>query len=264
MRRPIADSIRPDQGLRRAGRRASGKAPIVTRSAALVAFLAVAASPALADAPPPPAITVSGEGLSAAAPDIAILTSAVVSAAPTASAALKANAAAMTKVLAAAKQAGVADRDVGTTGLTVQPQYDYGSGGSNARAPKLVGYEARNALAIRSRAVEKLGELIDALVQAGSNQIENLAFDIAEKDARLDDARRAAMKDARRKAELYAQSAGVKLGPLLALDEDASGAEPSQPFAGRMKAMDAAPATPIARGEQELRVRVTAKWGIEP
>lgn len=233
---------------------------------ALAVALAVAiSSAALAGEAPPPAVSVSGEGVAAAAPDIAILTSGVVTTAPTASAALKANAAAMAKVLTAVKAAGVEDRDVGTTGLGVQPQYDYGSGGSSARAPQLVGYEVRNAVAIRSRAVDRLGELIDALVQAGSNQIEGLAFDVAEKDAKLDEARSAAIKDARRKAELYADSAGVKLGPLLSVEEEASGTEPPvQPFAGRMKAMDQAAATPIARGEQELRVRVTAKWGIAP
>lgn len=225
------------------------------------------ATPAFAQsAPPPPAVTVSGEGTATAVPDIAIITSGVVTRADTAGEALKANAAAMTKALAALKDAGVAERDVGTSGLTVQPQYDYGNGDGGQRAPKLAGYEVRNAVTIRARDIGKLGELIDALVKAGSNQIDGLVFDVADKEARLDEARRAAIADARRKAALYAAEAGAKLGRVLSIDEDASGSEePPRPFAMRAKAMDAAaPATPIARGEQELRVRVTARWGLEP
>lgn len=108
---------------------------------AVALSLALAPAAALAETPPPPAITVSGEGTAAAAPDIAIVTSGVVTSAQSAGAALKANAAAMTKVLAAVKAAGIEDRDVGTTGLGVQPQYDYSTDGSRPRAPKLVGYE---------------------------------------------------------------------------------------------------------------------------
>lgn len=228
-----------------------------------IAALLVLPLPALAqDLPaPPPSVTVSGEGMVAAAPDIAIIQSGVVTRAGAAGEALKANAAAMTKVLAAISQAGVADRDVGTSGLTVQPQYDYGDG-SAPRTPKLSGYEVRNTVTIRSRAVDKLGPLVDALVAAGSNQIDNLAFEVSDQDKRLDDARRAAVADARRKAELYAAAAGAKLGVVISIDEMDVPDGPVRPMAMRAKAMDAAP-TPIARGEQELQVRVTARWRLE-
>lgn len=238
------------------------------RAFAAALLLAACSAPALADDRPrhfaPPSISVTGEGIATAEPDIAIVTSGVVTSGQTAGAALKANAAAMTKVLTAVKAAGVADRDVGTSGLSVQPQYDYGSGGSG-KPPKLVGYEARNSVTIRARAIDKLGELIDQLVAAGSNQVEDLAFDVSNRDSKLDDARRAAAKDARRKAELFAQGAGVKLGRLLSLKEASAEAPPAPPLAGRMKAMAAdAASTPIARGEQELRAQVTARWEIEP
>lgn len=202
-------------------------------------------------------IAVVGEGVATAVPDIAIVTSGVVSRAETADAALKANSAAMTKALAAVRAAGVADRDVGTSGISLQPQYDYQDG----RSPKLAGYEARNAVTIRAREVDKLGGLLDALVQAGSNQIEGLVFDVSDKERRLDEARRAAVADARRKAELYAASAGVRLGELIAIDERAAAPGPVPQMAMRAKAMDAAP-VPIARGEQELRVEISARWGV--
>lgn len=228
---------------------------------ALLAALPVAASAQEAPAPNPPAITVAGEGAAAVPPDLAIIQSGVVTRAAAAGEALKANASAMSKVLAAVKAAGVDERDVGSSGLSVQPQYDYGDG-STPRAPRLVGYEVRNTVTIRSRAVDRLGELIDALVAAGSNQIDNLVFDVSDRETRLDEARRGALADARRKAELYAAAAGVKLGALISLDEQDVAEAPPRPMAMRAKAMDAAP-TPIARGEQELRARVTARWSIE-
>ncbi|RXF75301.1 SIMPL domain-containing protein [Hansschlegelia zhihuaiae] len=232
-------------------------------SAAAGAAIWLAATPAHAADAAPSAVAVSGEGMVATAPDIAIVTTGVVTRAGAAGAALKANAAAMTKVLAAIRAAGIEERDVGTSGLSVQPQYDYGDGGT-PQAPKLVGYEVRNVVTVRSRAVDRLGELIDSLVQAGSNQIEGLAFDVSDREARLDEARRAAIADARRKAALYAEAAGARLGGVLSIEEDPSADEPVRPFAGRAKALQAAaPATPIARGEQELRARVTVRWRLE-
>lgn len=215
---------------------------------------------------PTPSVTVSGEGVAAAAPDRALLTSGVVTRAPTASAALKANAEAMTKTFAAIKKAGIEDRDVGTSGLSVQPQYDYGNTDQGQRAPKLVAYEVRNTVSIRTRNVAGIGDLVDAVVAAGSNQIDGLVFDVSDPVAKLDEARRDAIADARRKAELYAAGTGAKLGaPLMIEEQGDASPEPARPMPMRMKAMDAAaPATPIAQGEQELRVRVSVKWELRP
>lgn len=231
---------------------------------ALAACLASVVPAAAEEARVPPSVTVIGEGGVSAAPDLAIVSSGVVTQAPTAAAALKANAAAMTKVLAAVKQAGIEERDVATSGIGVQPQYDYGADSSNPRSPRLVGYEVRNVVTIRSRAVDHAGDLVDSLVQAGSNQIEGFSFDVSDRNRKLDQARREAMADARRKAELYAAAAGAKLGAPLSIEEETSGnEEPMRPFAMRAKAMDAAPATPIAKGEQELRARVVVRWTLE-
>ncbi len=237
------------------------------KASCLAAILIVAASPiaALAQQPDPrPAVTVTGDGMVSIAPDRAIVTSGVVTRAPTASAALKANAAAMTKVMAALKDVGIADRDVGTSGLSVQAQYDYGEG-SAPRTPKLTGYEVRNTVSIRARDVDKVGDLVDAVVAAGSNQIEGLVFDVSDRTAKLDDARKQAIADARRKAELYAAGAGATLGAPLSIDEqDAAGEGPRpQMFALRAKSADAAAPTPVARGEQEINVRVTVRWELK-
>jgi uncharacterized protein YggE len=127
-----------------------------------------------------------------------------------------------------------------------------------------MGYEVRNTVTVRARDLGRLGELIDGLVGAGSNQIEGLTFDVSDRSTKLDDARKQAIADARRKAELYAAGVGAKLGAPLAIDEmEVGGDEPIRPFVQRAKAMDAAPSTPIARGEQELRARVTIRWALE-
>ncbi|WP_271198936.1 SIMPL domain-containing protein [Methylopila turkensis] len=227
--------------------------------AAAVAAGAARAEPAPGPHARPATISVTGEGSVSVAPDLAVVTSGVVTRAPTAAAALKANAAAMTKVIGALKAAKIEDRDVGTSGVSVQPQYDYGEN----RAPKLSGYEVRNTVTIRARDLDALGGLLDSLVESGSNQIEGLVFDVSDRDKRLDEARRAAVKDARRKAELYAEGLQVTLGEPLTVEERRSPeASPPTPVFMRAKAMDAAPSTPIARGEQELRAEVSVRWAI--
>jgi len=206
-------------------------------------------------------IETSGEGSVSVTPDLAIVSSGVVTTAPGAADALKANAAAMTKVFEAAKRAGVEDRDLATSGLSVQPQYDYGDG-SKPRPPRLVGYEARNTVTVRVRAIETTGAVVDSLVAAGANQIDGFSFDVSNRSEKLDEARRDAVRDARRKAELYAAAAGVKLGRALTIREDADMGEPIRPFAMRAKAMDAAPSTPVAKSDQDLRARATVRWQI--
>jgi uncharacterized protein YggE len=229
---------------------------------------ALFAGPALAQTSPDdtraiPAIVVTGEGVATVTPDIAIVTSGVVTRAETAGEALSANSAAMDKVLATLKAAKVADRDMGTSGLSVQPQYDYGDGSSGSKAPKLVGYEVRNTVTIRARDLDGLGALLDKLVAAGSNQIEGLVFDVADRSKSLNEARRSAVADAREKAELFAEAAKAKLGAVIGIEDQEISDAPVRQFTARAKAMDAAAAVPIARGEQELRARVSIRWALE-
>lgn len=229
-------------------------------AAAAVSVLATGVARAEPGRERPFHITLTGEGVTTAVPDIAIVTTGVVTRAPNAGDALRANAEAMTKVFAAIKDAKIADRDFGTSGLTVQPQYDYGDG----RPPVLTGYEVRNAVTIRARDIDKLGGLLDSIVASGSNQIEGLAFEVSDREAKMDEARRAAVADARRKAELYATSAGVTLGKVEFIQENDAPQGIVRPYAMRMAAKDAAAPTPIARGEQDIRAQVTVRWSIQP
>jgi uncharacterized protein YggE len=213
---------------------------------------------------PPPAITVSGTGTVSAAPDTGHVTAGVVSEAATASEAARANATAMATVLAAIEAAGVEKKDVRTQGFSVTPVYEhYEMVQGRARAPKIVGYRVANQVVVKIRAIDKVGDVLDRVVSAGANEIQGISFSIAEPAPLFDEARKRAVADARRRAEVYATAAGVSLGRLLRLDESAGFVPMPEPRMARMEAAADA-TTPIAAGELDLTVSITASYAIAP
>jgi len=224
---------------------------------ALAVLLSV--SPALADeVRMTRTISLSGHGEVQSVPDVATVTSGVTSEAATASEALAANTQAMNAVFTALKEAGIAEKDIQTSNFMVQPRYNY----PENKAPELAGYVVTNNVTVTARKIGELGGLLDKLVQAGSNQINGIAFSVSEPDAALDEARKRAVEDATRKAKVYAGSAGVTLGPVVMISES-GGYQPPMPM-GRVKAMmaDSAP-VPVAAGEQTLAVDVNITWEIK-
>lgn len=244
----------------------------------LLCFALLAATPALAQpAPPPPSHTphapygaqgmfsISGQGIATAAPDMAVVTSGVVTEATTAREALDANTAAMDKLLASLKSSGLEERDIATSGFSVQPRYVYGQKPDGTQeAPRITGYEVRNTVTVKVRDLGQLGGILDRVVTEGSNQIDGLAFDIADKKTVLDEARRKAFEDAKAKAELFASAAGVKLGRVRELTNNVP-APPMLPRPQMMRAETAKSAdVPVARGEQEIEASVNVIWEIAP
>lgn len=238
---------------------------------ALAFAIALTAAPAFAqDAPPPPpsqrpaVFVLSGEGKASAAPDLAIINSGVVSEGATAREALDANTTAMATLVNAIKAAGIEDRDIATSGFSVQPRYIYSQRNDGTQEPpRISGYEVRNTVTVKVRDLTKLGGILDKAVTEGSNQIDSLSFDIADKKKLYEEARKAALADARAKAELYAEAAGVKLGRLRELSEQAgAGFPPPRPMM-RME-MKAQADVPIERGEQDIAVNITTTWEIAP
>jgi uncharacterized protein YggE len=225
-------------------------------AAALVAATLFAA-PALAEADFPSAISVTGEAQVSAPPDLAQLDAGVASDGKTAREAAEANNAAMSKVLAALKGAGLEDKDYQTSQLSLQPQY-----APNRPGPSpIVGYRASNRVNIKLHDVAKVASVIDTLVTAGANDVGNINFTVTQASKLLDDAREKAIADARRKAEIYAKAAGVTLGAPLSISEEGA---PAPVF--RAKMMRAAPmetSTPIAQGEETLSVTVAVTWAIK-
>lgn len=223
--------------------------------------IALIATPAAAEQPAPPMITVSGEGTVSVPPDLALVDGGVTSEAKTAREASEANNSAMAKVLAALKSAGVDDKDLQTSRLSLFPQYAQQTR-PNGNGPNVItGYRASNRVTIRVRDVTKVASTIDTLVTSGANEVGGINFIVTKASQLLDDARTQAIADARRKAELYAKAAGVTLGKPISISEDGANPPPA-PMMMRKASADFASA-PVAQGEETLRVNVSVSWEIK-
>jgi Uncharacterized conserved protein len=232
--------------------------------AALVATAATSAFAAETAAERAPGrITIVGEGTVNAVPNMATLTSGVVTSASTAREALDANTEAMAGVIEAFKKAGIAAKDIMTDGFSVQPRYVYPEPkDGSSQPPRIDGYEVRNQVIVRVRELAKLGTVLDAAVTTGANQMGGLSFDVAEPAALLDKARSAAVEDAKRKAELYVQAAGAKLGRLVEINETSMQMPPRPMMMARSMDLAEAKAVPVEAGEQTLRAQVRLTWEL--
>ena len=111
----------------------------------------------------------------------------------------------MTKVIAAIRAAGVAERDIQTTGINIHPTYRH----VENEEPRISGYSANNSVSLKVRDIAKLGEVLDALVASGANNVSGPSFGIDQPEAVYDEARRKALEQARRRADMYAESLGL-------------------------------------------------------
>jgi len=229
-------------------------------AAAAVIGLLAAISPAFAEGGKMPRIiSLSGHGEVRATPDLADVTSGVVTQGATAAEALAANSKAMTDLFAALKESGIEDRDVQTSNFSVQPRYDF----SNNQAPKMVGYDVSNNVTVTLRKVDTLGTLLDRMVQSGSNQISGISFDVSKPEDAMDEARKLATEDATRKAKVYAKAMGIELGNVMQVSEGSAAQPPMPMVRSTMMKADAAPPVPMAAGEQTLAVDVNVIWEIK-
>ncbi|WP_420820697.1 SIMPL domain-containing protein [Rhizobium tubonense] len=228
-------------------------------------LLAVAGTTAFAeDANPRQAvIVVSGEGQSAIAPDTALVTLSVVKQAKSAHDALDENNKAMGAVLATLKDSGIAERDLQTSGFSIQPQYNYSNGtNGQPQPPELIGYQATNSVSVRVRDLAKLGSLIDQAVGLGINQGGDIQFINDKPDAVLDEARKNAVANALAKARTLSEAAGVKLGRVIEISEDSNRPAPQPVFRAAMM-KQATDSVPVQSGENTYNVTVTITYSIE-
>lgn len=199
-------------------------------------------------------VTVSGEATVAVPPDTAVIRIGVSSLEKTAREAGETNAKQMTAALAAVKASGIAERDIQTSRVSLQPQYDPNKAGT----ARLTGFQANNQVTIRIRDIDNLPAVLDRAIAAGANEMSGIEFVVSEQSKLLDQARAEAIADARRKAELYARAAGAKLGQVVSISEEGTAPQPRP-----MQAMRAG-AVPIAPGEQTLRVIVSVSYELTP
>ncbi len=202
-------------------------------------------------------IIVSGEGRVSAEPDMAVLTLGVTREAQSAKEAMDQTSAAVSDVLKTLADAGIEGRDMQTASLSLSPRWDHSD---REKPPSVVGYVASNTLSIRVRDLDGLGAVLDDVIGSGANQMNGLSFTMSNPRPIEDEARVKAVQDAKAKALLLAEAAGVTLGPVLTLSEGSSGGP--APIQMRREAMMASD-VPIAAGEVDIRINVTLVFAIE-
>ncbi len=207
-------------------------------------------------------LAVTAQGSSQQVPDIAVLHAGIVSRASDSSASLQQNSAHMARLLAALKKAGIAERDIQTRGIQLNPQYHY----RENQPPTITGYEARNSLSIKVRQLGQLGSLLDTLVSEGANEIHGPNLLIDKPEDAYDSARRAALETARNRARMYADSLGLRVRRIVSIDETGQlGSLPAEVMmsARQGKALAAsAMDNSIAPGENSLEVTLNVVFEL--
>jgi uncharacterized protein YggE len=225
-------------------------------------------------------LTVSAEGRSLRTPDLAVFNAGVTTQGKTAAEALAANSTAMARVIAALKRAGIAERDIQTSNLSINPIYSDPNRDAEIaartsgrpyvppeqRAPVIVGYQASNSVAVRQRRLDDFGRVIDTLVSAGANQVNGPSFQMDDPDPALDEARIAAMAKARARADLYARAAGLRVVRILSISETGGHYGPPPVAFARMAAESGPPPppAPVQPGEVQLTANVTVLYELAP
>jgi uncharacterized protein YggE len=205
-------------------------------------------------------LDISATGESTRVPDVAIISAGVVTRAPTAGAAIQENSVRMDRVLAALKRAGVADRDVQTSSISLSPEYRY----QENRPPELVAYSASNQVSIRFRDIRSSGKILDALVAEGANQINGPTLTIDKPESALDEARVNAVANGRARADLYARALGKRVVRVVSVSEGGGNYYPPPPMPMAERSMAAQVAdTKIVAGEQKLQVTVSMVFELQ-
>jgi hypothetical protein len=227
---------------------------------AVLVLLASGVGPAAAQTAGPatagPVVVTTGTAVVRAAPDLAFAGLSATGRAKAPAQAQRQSADAMSAVRKALAAAGVADTDVRTVRYDLQPEYDYADGRQTLR-----GYAATNAIEVRVRALDRLGDLVDRAVGAGATEVTGIRFDIADRSVLERQALAEAVADARAKAEAAAKGAGLTVTAIVRIEEGTGRGEPG-PVALAMRVQAAAEATPMAPGELEIRATVTLTAGL--
>lgn len=200
-------------------------------------------------------LDVVAEGRVSRVPDIAIIRAGVVSQGATAAEALSANARQMASLLAALKAAGIADRDVQTATISLNPQYRY----AENQPPVITGYQASNTVSVKFRDIARSGAILDALVKQGANQIDGPNLTIDAIDSAMDEARVDAVKRARTRADLYARALGMRVDRIVMVSEGGDIGMPG-PIPQMMVRAEAKDATQVVPGEQQVSTSVRIRF----
>ena len=260
------------------------------RFSALILSLMVPAT-ALAQSPTSPNVSlgpsstllsITAEGRSLRTHDLAVFSAGVVSQGKTAAEAMADNSRRMEAVITALKRSGIAQRDIQTSSISLQPRYSNPEleaqivarqtrqpyvPPTNPNPPRIIGYEARNSVQVRVRKLGEMGQVIDTLIASGANQVDGPSFTLDEQQAALNEARAQAVANGRARAELYARASGLRVGRIISMSEG-GGYYPAQEIfvtASRVSAAGAPPPpppTPVAPGELALGVSLSMQFEL--
>lgn len=203
-------------------------------------------------------ISLSAYGEIRQRPDQATISMGVTTEAPTAAEAMRLNAVKMNQVIAALKKGGITDRDIQTSGLSLNPQYVY----VENQPPRLSGYQASNTVTVVVRDLTKLGQAVDATVNAGATNIGGISFGLQDASAAEDAARIEAAKALQGRAELYAKAMGYRVARLVTFSEGGGYSPPPPMPVYAMARMDKAESTPVEAGEMKVRIDVSATFEL--
>jgi hypothetical protein len=204
-------------------------------------------------------LDVSATGEVSRVPDVAIISAGVMTRSASATAAISENAARMERVREALKRAGIADRDIQTSNISLNPEYRY----QENQPPQLTGYTASNTVNVRFRDIRNTGRILDALVAQGANQINGPNLTIDKPEAALDDARTKAVAAGRARAELYARALGMRVVRLLSVSESGGYSVPQPMVMMRAERGGVAADTKIDPGEQQVQVTVAMSFELQ-
>ena len=232
-------------------------------SLAAAAMAAPAALPAQAVAIVQPIagtrLDISATGTVSRVPDLAIITAGVVTKSATATGAIADNAARMERVRAALRRAGIADRDIQTSSINLNPDYRY----ENNQPPVLTGYQASNNVSVKFRDIRNSGKILDALVAQGANQLNGPSLTIDKPESAYDEARVKAIAAGRARAELYARSLVMRVVKLVSVSEGSGNyPRPPMPMVMMAKAERGAD-TSIDPGSQDLEVTLSMSFDLQ-
>ncbi|MEK7506819.1 MAG: SIMPL domain-containing protein [Patescibacteria group bacterium] len=226
-------------------------------AAILSIFLLVSTNQKLNTAAPTNTVSFSGEGKVVTKPDVAVVNLAIVSEAATSKAAQDDNSAKSKKVTDFLKKQNIDEKDVKTSGYNIYPQYKY----PQFDKPRIQGYQVNQTLAVKIRDLAKVSNILDGVVTAGVNQVNNLSFQVDQPEELKAKARELAINDARDKANKLKSQLGIRLGRIVNFSEGLDGFPPPVFYEKGLAIGGGGPEVPA--GENEITVNVTITYQIK-
>jgi uncharacterized protein YggE len=231
--------------------------PIILMSAALPLAAASAQTAPVTG----PVVSLSVTESVESAPDLATIGTGVQTRALTAKEAMGLNATAMDRLIDTILKAGIERKDIQTSGINLNPQYDYNNR-TEGQGPKFIGYEASNQLTVKIRKLSSAGDIVDRMVSAGATNINGPSFGLADDTGVLTQARAKAIATSKTRAEFYAQQTGYRGARLVSISEGGDIGRPV-PMVMAMRAAAAPKDTAVEPGQLSTSVTLTVQYVLE-